>query len=440
MRGLTCAVCLLGALVSAPEARAEASGGPEGFPGGSTLTGDWRGARERLEARGLTIEAVYTGELVSVASGGRRRENVYLDNVDLILAGEPGSLGGIRGLSFMLYALGNHGRDPSDHAGDLQTASNIEAPSAWRIYEAWAQQALLAGRLSVLGGLYDLNSEFDVIEAAKLFVNSSHGIGPDYAQSGENGPSIFPVTSAGLRLRARPHPALYVQAALLDAVPGDPEDPHGLRVHLGDGALLAWEAGLLTVPTDEGPEASDRHRLRRIGRFETRDHDGLLAVGGWRYTGEFPDVLSREASGEPVQREGNHGLYVLGESLVFRETPAGQQGLWAFFRAGLADSNVNRLDRYAGAGLVYRGLFRGRPWDEIGLAVARARHGGRFLRASARGGQPLERAETSVEATYRARVTGWLFLQPDLQWIVDPGAVPGRGSAFLLGLRAEVSF
>jgi porin len=48
-------------------------------------------------------------------------------------------------------------------------------------------------------GLYDLNSEFDVIEAAALFLNPSHGIGPDFAQSGRNGPSIFPVTSLAIR-------------------------------------------------------------------------------------------------------------------------------------------------------------------------------------------------------------------------------------------------
>ena len=36
-------------------------------------------------------------------------------------------------------------------------------------------------KVSVLTCLYNLNSEFDVIETAGLFINSSHGIGPDYS-------------------------------------------------------------------------------------------------------------------------------------------------------------------------------------------------------------------------------------------------------------------
>jgi porin len=64
--------------------------------------------------------------------------------------------------------------------------SNIDASDAWKIYEAWLKQSLFQDRLPVLAGLYDLNSEFDVIESAGLFLNSSHGIGADYSQTGSH--------------------------------------------------------------------------------------------------------------------------------------------------------------------------------------------------------------------------------------------------------------
>src|SRR4029078_10769706 len=94
-------------------------------------------------------------------------------------------------------------------------------------------------------GLSSLRSEFDVFETASLFLQSSHGIGVDYAQSGLNGPSIFPTTSTAARLRYNPTrrtPALF---ALLDGLAGDPNDPHGTQIigRRSDGVLLASEAG-----------------------------------------------------------------------------------------------------------------------------------------------------------------------------------------------------
>ena len=81
---------------------------------------------------------------------------------------------------------------------------------------------------SLLLGLYDLNSEFDVIETAGLFLNSSFGIGAEYGSSGRNGPSIFPATSFGARLSGQPVQSLFIRGAVLDGVPGDPPPPEGV--------------------------------------------------------------------------------------------------------------------------------------------------------------------------------------------------------------------
>ncbi|TDI96625.1 MAG: hypothetical protein E2O76_11425 [Caldithrix sp.] len=96
---------------------------------------------------------------------------------------------GWKGASFFLYGLGNSGGNPSENVGDAQIVSNIEGPDTWKFYEIWIQQNLFLGKLSVLAGLYNLNSEFDVIETGQLFLNSSHGIGPDFSQTGLNGRS-----------------------------------------------------------------------------------------------------------------------------------------------------------------------------------------------------------------------------------------------------------
>lgn len=78
---------------------------------------------------------------------------------------------------------------------------SIDADNTWKIYEAWFQQKLFGDNLSILTGLFDLNSEFDLIETAGLFLNSSQGIGSNFSQTGLNCPSIFPNTSLWLRTK-----------------------------------------------------------------------------------------------------------------------------------------------------------------------------------------------------------------------------------------------
>ena len=104
-------------------------------------------------------------------------------------------------ISPFAYGLANHGGSISELTGDIQSVSNIEAENSWRLYEVWANVPIKTLNGSLLVGLYDLNSEFDVINTGGLFLNSSHGIGPDFSSSGVTGPSIFPYTSLAVRFK-----------------------------------------------------------------------------------------------------------------------------------------------------------------------------------------------------------------------------------------------
>ncbi len=400
-----------------------------------------------LAAQGepVTVEAAYIADVMGAAAGGLRQDAVYLGNLDLKLhleghlVGWPGALG-------FIYLLGNHGDSPESVVGDAQAVSNIAAPRAWRLYEAWLQQNLLDGRLSLLAGLYDLNTEFDVIESAALFLNSSFGVGAELGASGHHGPSIFPVTSLGFRVKYRPHPSFYVEGMVADGVPGDTARPAATRVLLGggDGALLAAETGWL-VGAEDLPEppthrVEPRNRSRRVGRGEPAvRYDGKLAVGVWVYTGRFDDLAAAAGGGPPRQVRGSYGAYLLGERTLIREA-GGDQGLTVFGRLGLARARVNRFAGYAGGGASYAGLFPGRAEDETGLAVAVAFNSGAYRDSEAASGPRPDRAETAVELTHRVQVSSWFALQPDVQYVVNPGTVRGRPNAWVLGLRGEVAF
>ncbi len=372
----------------------------------------------------------YTVETMGVVAGGADRGLAALDNVDATATLRPEAMIGWSGLAVHVHGLGNQGGSPSALVGDAQGTSNIETPRSWHIYEAWVQQT--GSRASVLVGLYDLNAEFDVNRTGGLFLHSSHGIGAAFGLSGRNGPSIFPVTSLGGRVRIRLANRGYVQAAVLDGVPGRPDPPGGTVVRLGgdDGVLAVAEGGvhLGGAPPNEA----------LVNRLAEAESSGRLLVGGWIYSTPLPEWSSMNARG-PVERSGgSKGLYGLAEGRLFREPGAEAQGLSGVARVGWAGDRHNRFAGYTGAGLVYTGAAPGRDDDQVGLAVATAYNGALYRAAQRRAGQPTTRAETDLELTYAAALRPWLTLTGDVQYVVNPNTDPTLQNALVGGLRLAV--
>ncbi|MCA8941860.1 MAG: carbohydrate porin, partial [Planctomycetes bacterium] len=261
----------------------------------------------------------YTIDTVRVVSGGNERRTDVLGNVDVLLNADLEPWLGLDDTEAFVYLLGNHGGKPSEAVGDLQATDNIEAPESVRVFEAWLQRHWADQQLSVLAGLYDVNSEFDAIQSASLFLHSSHGIGAELGTSGRNGPSIFPVTSLAARLEVRPTDATYVRTVVADGVPGDPRHPKRTTVRFddGDGVFVAAELGVFDLPA---PELRRRARTESDLPGEQRYGDfGRFGFGAWGYTGEFEDFVRTDGMGNPVQRTGSFVSYAFFEKRVLYE-------------------------------------------------------------------------------------------------------------------------
>lgn len=380
----------------------------------------------------VRLEAAYTADVMANVRGGVRRGAVGLGNLDATVRLDLERLLEWSGTSFFLYGLATHGAEPTALTGDAQVASNIEAPDGLRLYEAWLQKNFPGPDLSVLAGLYDVNSEFDVTAEALLFLNSSFGIGAEFGASGVNGPSIFPVTSLGARIQWHPTHQLYLQGAVLDGVPGAPSDPGSTAIHLSaeEGLLWTAEVGFL-----KHADPSTTRDDPQVGRSHV--HRGIpwrLAAGAWGYSRRMERVDGRR------RVQGRPGAYLLAELRPGPVAGAGERPLGLFARVGWADGRTNRFGAYTGAGVTYEGLIPGREGDVAGLGVASAHNGEAYERAARQEGRPASGAETTLELTYRAALGSHVEIQPDLQWVIHPGTHPGRKSAFLLGLRVVASF
>ncbi len=348
-----------------------------------------------------SISATYTGETLHVADGGVDRGTAYLGNLDVDMEFTWGEGDSMRAY---IYLLGNHGDDPGALSGDAQGVSNIAAPRAARMYEAWVEGDVFG--VNLRGGPYDLNSEFDSIETAAMFAHASFGIGSDFSQAGEMGPSIFPVTGFAIRAR-KGFEDNYVQVAVLDGVPGDPSDDSDtdFRVSRHDGALVVSEVGRVS---------------------ETRKgHYYKVAAGAWQFADRFENI-------DGDLERGNQGFYILGERELAEWNRFAISG---FARVGIADSSINAFDQYLGAGLVMSGFLDARPEDRMGIAFAHGRFGEEWRETNG-----VEQAETAIEWSYELPVAEWLTLQPNVQYIVNPSGDPALDDAVVAGLRFAISY
>ena len=378
------------------------------FAASPYLFGDRDGKRLAQEESGYTFEATFTIDLMTNLEGGVDEGFDAPGNLDLIAGLDTGAAGWWNHGTFHLYLLANSGGDPSARIGDFQVASNIEAVNTFKVYEAWYEHRFLEDRFSILLGLHDYNSEFYVLEYAGLFINSSFGIGAEVAQVG---PSIFATTALATRLAWQPTENTYLKTVVYDGVPGDPGDPRGTHINFdqGDGLFLGLEGALLRGGDPSTP-----------GYYK-------LGLGGWYHTKEFEDFSG-------AMRDDNSGFYIIGEQLLFTEKDV-SQGLGAFLQLGLTESDRNQVDLYIGAGIHYSGLLPGRDEDIVGLAFAHAGTSGNFIDAN----PGTEEGETVVELSCQFAVTPWLTVQPDLQYIIDPGMVNTVDDAVVFNLRLQIN-
>lgn len=395
--------CLFGlvALFFAPVHAQDATGhngpvvedGIKGVETGETAASDESGS---AEARGaLTITPSLLVDGYGVVSGGLKRGTAVLGIASVSADYDARDIGldGVMLHANVQYVFGRNLSE--DLVGDAQVVSNAEAIDALRPIEVWASYSFEqdAGTGTIKAGLIDLNGDFDVQEVGSLFINSSHGIGPDVSQSGLNGPSIFPTTTCALSF-AWEAEDWAIRVGAFNAVSGDPDRPKRtvLRFPGQDGFLLTAEADLKLSET------------------------AIARIGGWQYTRKFERIDRPDPSDSPSR--GAYGmLQYVGD----------RSGAW--LRAGIARDTVNEIGLYLGGGashVVGPGT--------LGLAFAHARLGNPARVALGEGEQLADRAETNIELTWRLEL-GRFAIQPDVQYIINPGWNPDISDAVVVGVR-----
>jgi porin len=429
---------------------------PEAAPGfweQDTLTGNWDGLRTQLVDAGVTFGLQEQSEVWGNLTGGLRRGATYngLTTPSVLL--DLNKLVGWDGATFFVNAFQIHGHGPSGSlVGNLQLVSNIEATPGTKLYDLWLEQKLLNGRLSIRIGQEGANDEMMLVDDAAVFLNSSFGFPALPASDLPDGGPNYPIAAPFVRLKYAASDAFTVVAAAFTGDPapsglGDPQrrDAGGTAFRLDDHALLFAE---LWYSRNKGSGSPGLPATYKLGAWfdsaafadQLYDNQGML-------------LASPASNGVALPHQHDFAIYGIVDQMVWRRAGTPDQGIALFVQIQGAPGERNLSNLFIEAGLNWKAPFAGRDSDVFGLAVsyegigAAARQYSRELVYFTGSGTPYAGNETVLEATYQYQVAPWLVLQPDAQYVVNPGAdIPSSLSTrplkndFIAGMRATITF
>ena len=442
-RALACGVALLAAR----------GGGASADPApdySANLFGDLGGFREAFAKVGGTLNIGESSEVFANPAGGLKRGGDYdgLTTVTVQVDTKPAL--GWEGGQFNASLLNLHGDNySSKYIGALQTISGVQGDSATRLWELWYDQKIGAN-FDLKIGQQSLDFEFAQHPSAGYFVNAFAGWPIQWSLDAPGGGPAFPLSALGVRGKYSAG-AVTLLGGVFSGSPipasGNPDpqhaNPYGLSFPVR-GALVIGEAQY-AINQGEG------------------EYAGVYKAGAWWDSLSFADLrydaagapLASPAAGAPASHNGDFGLYALGEQTVWRGTPK-ERTLSLYLRANLAPQADRNLSTFAlDGGLALHDPLDGRKDDTFVLGfgwqhLSPAAVGASLDAAALNPGvfTPPRGDETVIEASYQYQATAWMQVQPDLQYVHNPGGGlvdpqnPTRkaGDAVVGGLRVNITF
>jgi porin len=233
-----------------------------------------------------------------------------------------------------------------------------------------------------------------------LFVSSAFGA-PSVISGNLPHSPIFPQGVLGARAAFDLDKNDTLRVAVLDGDGGDPAsvNRHGLRIDFNHGALLVVEDQHLF-----GNAAAPTASARLGAFFRTRDSfdiDGPGARGNWGVLGVIDHTIN-------------------------------QRLVW-FGRVGIAEHDRSAVPWSMETGFNLGAVLG--PRNTFGFAVAYVDLNGHLQTPD---NPPGLRHEVIVESTLTVPIDERITVQPDLQYIIDPGGMATARNALVAGVRVNV--
>lgn len=388
------------------------------------LIGDWQDIRTRMGERGIGLSARYASETAYNFTGGDRNLVAETGQFDFGALLDLGKLVGWSGAALQGTVTWRRGIDLTTTAGlgALQQVQEVYGRGQTvRLTQLWLQQKL-GSKVEVKLGRTNPGEDFAVFSCHfqnLSFCGAQPGnLAGDYWYN-------WPVSQWGANVHVDVAPGVYVQGGAYEVNPRNLESTFFIGHFKGaTGVLLPAEIGW-TRGGDKGG----------VGSYK---------LGGWISTADGDDLVldvnrqPRAVTGlAPLQHSSRYGVFASVQQQLTGTSKDGRSltGFSMFANVTFADRATSLTDNQVSVGLFYKGLAPSLPGDVIGLAVARTNVNGRIDTADRLAGKPARDAEYAAELYYSVSPTEWLVVQPNVQWIHQPGGVKNAKDVGVLGLK-----
>jgi porin len=453
------------------QAATQGNGAPSDFPDkiatGDTLLGDIGGLRPLLGTYGITLTIQEISEVLGNITGGIHTAAAYDGVTQVTVQMDTGRAFGWHGGTFNVSALQIHGRNLSaDNLLSIQTASGIESDRSTRLWELWYQQTFLEqDRLDIKLGQQSVDQEFMVNANGAYLINTMFGwpAVPSFDLPG-GGPA-YPVSALGVRARYKPSDSITLLAGVFNGSPspsgnrlccsGDPQmqNASGTNFPLNGGALVIVETQYAYPSQGTMLTADQQEPLSRVYKIGAWFNSESFADQQYDNTGlSLADPNSHRV---PLGHHGNWGFYGTADQMVWVDPAEIGHNVNLFGRIQVAPQTDRNFVTFAlNAGVTLHEPFPHRDGDTfaIGMGFAKVSSAAASLdKATALFSgayTPVRSSETYIEMSYQYQVTPWWQLQPDVQYVFNPGGgivnpnVPTEKirNEFILGLRTTILF
>jgi porin len=376
------------------------------------------------------------------ATGGETHHATYFGRFRFSTDIDFNKLSGFDG-EFFFSPIWQYGQNLSAQYLQVNTlTSSIAGPNSVRIDQFWYQQGFFDHMMTVKVGQVAAVNEFGATDFFDILFNDELGYAPN---------AIFntkqPFSPAG-------KPGIVVWGDLGMITPG---------LYAKTGVFTGYDNPY--HPDSNGVDYVDDfdHGITGAAEIGYKEQNtkyaGVYKLGA-NWNSGF--AYANPATGQPYGHDYN--IYFTAEKTVYHpltlapvepkdmkdtkemKSSGGEvldttRGLDLLFEFVGEPGDRNPLMYEATLGARYTGLFDSRPQDKIGLGVIYSDNGTAYSQAysDAQGGRKLG-GEYTFELDYQYNPTPWFSLQPDLQYIVDPGGDYQRSDILVLGLRTIVHF
>jgi porin len=392
------------------------------------LLGDWYGTRGWLEDHGITPTLTFVTDALGNPTGGQRQGFTGFSNLGVDLQFDLEKLYGPKGGSFELSTSYRFGSSLTlKYIGNTFNVQQVCCGATFRVVDVAYRQQLFDDRVSFRAGRVAAGDDFLVSPYNYVFVQNGFDGNPVGIFFNSPGMTAYPNATWGALVRGTPTERTYIMGGWYNGDPSISDNKHhGLDWSMRGPLFAIGEVGYQAngLPGDQGLlgnyKAGVWYDNSQFTDFNTvgRGHSPRTTRGNWGFYGLFDQVLVRFG-----EHGSNRGFGVTGSLMVSPH------------------QSVSQMPFFSTAGVLVRGLFQSRPTDVGGFGVVFGYFSNDLQDSQRRVGQPVQRFETALEFTYRLRFRGdALFVQPDLQYIIRPGATGRTSNAVVLGAQTGINF